>query len=229
LNKDDFIHTKRHFPDENKFELMRRKGVYCYEHMTSRNNFEETELPSIETFFSKLRDDSISSEEYEHAQTVWREFNMKTLQDYHDAYLLSDVTLLADCFEKFRNIGLEYFSIDCAHCYTTPGFSWISCLKYTNVELELFTNIDQLLFVEPNIRGGISNISKRYSKPNNPLIPDYDQTKDHSWIMFLDANNLYGYALSERLPIGGYKWLFQSEIDKFDLMAQEDDQDEGYK
>ena len=85
-----------------------RKGIYPYEYMDIFERFNETQLPSIDKFYSNLSDENITQKDYEHAQKVWKEFNCKTLGDYHDLYLKSDVTLLADVFQTFRKNMYEY-------------------------------------------------------------------------------------------------------------------------
>ena len=118
----------------------------------------------------------------------------------------TDVALLADVFENFRKLCLQQYGLDPAHYFTSPGLSWDALLKKTGVELELFTDHEMHLFVERGIRGGISMVSKRYAKANNPLVSDYDPSKPNSYIMYLDANNLYGWAMSKPLPKSGFKW-----------------------
>ena len=118
----------------------------------------------------------------------------------------TDVTLLADVFENFRNLCQEQYGLDPAHYYTSPGLSWDALLKKTGVELELLTDIDMHLFVERGMRGGISMVSKRHAKANNPQVPGYDPSKPNKHIMYLDANNLYGWAMSKPLPTKDFKW-----------------------
>ena len=101
-----------------KAQLLLRKGVYPYEYISST-----------------LRNEGISLEHYTHAQTVFREFQYQSLGDYHDLYLRSDVSLLADVFEKFRDICLNYYNLDPAHFYTSPGLSWQACLGMTIMEM----------------------------------------------------------------------------------------------
>lgn len=141
-----------------------------------------------------------------HAQKVWRNFNCKTLADYHDLYVLTDVLLLTDVFENFRSLSMEKYGLDPAQYKTAPALSWDALLKKTGVELELLTDIDMHLFVESGMRGGISQASKRYARANNPRVEGYDPQKPTTHIMYLDANNLYGCAMSMPLPKGGFKW-----------------------
>jgi len=187
-------------------DLLYKKGIYPYEYMDSRERFNETRLPDKEKFYSKLNDERITDEEYAHAQAVWEYFESKTLGDYHDLYVKTDVVLLADVFENFRNLCLEQYGLDPAHYYTLPGLSWDALLKKTGVELELFRDYEMHLFVEKGMRGGISMVSNRYAKANNPLVPGYDPSKPKKYIIYLDANNLYGWAMSKPLPIRDFKW-----------------------
>ena len=174
--------------------------------MDSWERFEETCLPSKEKFLSKLSGEHITEKEYAHAQKVWRNFNCKTLADYHDLYVLTDVLLLTDVFENFRSLSMEKYGLDPAQYKTAPALSWDALLKKTGVELELLTDIDMHLFVESGMRGGISQASKRYARANNPRVEGYDPQKPTTHIMYLDANNLYGCAMSMPLPKGGFKW-----------------------
>ena len=98
------------------------------------------------------------------------------------------------------------YKLDPLHYYTAPGLSWDARLKYTNINLELLTDIDMHMFIEKGMRGGISMISKRHAKANNPHTADYDPEKDNNYIMYYDANNLYGWAMSQPLPYSGFKW-----------------------
>ena len=191
---------------DQEFELLRRKGVYPYEYMDSWERFEEKQLPSIYNFYSKLTDEGITKEDYEHAQKVWEVFGCRNMGDYHDLYLATDVNLLADVFENFREVCLDNYELDPAHYYTSPGLSWDALLKSTKVELELLTDYDMHLMIEKGLRGGISMVSKRYAKANNPLVAGYDPSSKKTYILYLDANNLYGWAMVQHLPTGGFKW-----------------------
>ena len=168
--------------------------------------FDETQLPSKDAFYSKLNDEDITDEEYQHALNVWNEFHCKNIRDYHDLYLKSDVLLLADVFENFRATCLHHYKLDPAHYYTYPGLAWNACLKETGQELKLLHDYDMLIMFERGIRGGISHISKRYAEANNKYMDNYDPNKPFH-IQYLDANNLYGWAMSQSLPTDGFKWM----------------------
>ena len=212
LPKDAFNNLKRYYTGD-KLSLVMRKGVYPYEYMDSLERLKETQLPQREAFYSRLNDEGISDEDYAHARNVWKTFEMKTLQDYHDLYNETDVLLLADVFENFRDICIKNYKLDSAHYYTAPGLAWDAALKITEVELELLSDIDMLLMVEEGIRGGVSMISNRYGKSNNKYMGDkFNPSEPSKYITYLDANNLYGWAMSKPLPTHGFKWMKVNEF-----------------
>ena len=137
---------------------------------------------------------------------------MKTLKDYLKLYNISDVLLLADVFENFRNICLKNYGLDPVYYYTAPGLAWDAMLKMTNINLELLNNVDMLLMIEKGIRGGISIISNRYGKANNKYMKDFNKMELSKYLMYVDANNLYGCAMSQKLPVHSFKWLSNKEI-----------------
>ena len=140
LPEEAFNNLKRYYTGD-ELSLVMRKGVYPYEYMDSLERFKENKLPPRESFYSRLTSEHISDEDYQHAQKVWGMFEMKTLQDYHNLYNETDVLLLADVFENFRNICMENYKLDPAHYYTAPGLSWDACLKMTDVKLELTSDL----------------------------------------------------------------------------------------
>ena len=202
-----FRATAKYEPDKEKRSLLFRKGVYPYEYMDYWGRFAELQLPPKEAFYSKLSDEHISDSDYGHAQKVWETFECRNLGDYHDLCLRTDVLLLADVFEAFRKTCLRQYGLDHAHYYTSPSLSWDALLKNTGVELELLTDYDQHLFIEKGMRGGISMVSKRYAKANSPRVEGYDPSNPNSHILYLDANNLYGWAMSQPLPTGSFRWM----------------------
>ena len=205
LQPDDFHNTKEIFKDN--VDLLTRKGVYPYDYVSSIEKLSETQLPPKDQFYSKLNDEDITDEDYQHAHNVWNTFNCQTIRDYHDLYLKSDVLLLADVFENFRKTCLKHYKLDPAHYYTSPGLAWDACLKETGQELELLHDYDMLMMFERGIRGGITHISKRYSEANNKYMKDYNPDQPSKFIQYLDANNLYGWAMTQSLPTHGFKWM----------------------
>ena len=141
--------------------------------------------------------------------------------EYHDLYLKSDMLLLADVFKNFRKTCLQYYKLDPCHYFTSPGLSWDSMLKMTNIELvELMTDVDMFQFIEKSMRGGVSYIENRYGKANNKYVIKYDENAPSKYIMYLDANNLYGWAISQYLPTGNFRSMTDKEINKIDLAKQ---------
>ena len=189
--RDKFTHTIKHFGDQ---DLMFAKGIYPYSYMSGPKKFAETLLPPIEDFHDPLNDEALQQEDYERAKIIWAEFNMKTLRDYHDHYLLCDVLLLADVFQNYRQTIYDELHQDPLHFITLPSLAWASAIKYTNAKLDLITDPDMYLMVEKNMRGGIAIISNRYARANNPLVAVHDPSKPTSFILYADANNLYKCA-----------------------------------
>ena len=114
-----------------------------------------------------MNDSHITDDDYEHAQKVWKEFNMNSMKNYHDLYLESDVLLLTDVFENFREVCQKNYKLDPAWYLTSPGLSWDAMLKKTGVKLDFLTDPDMLMMFEKGTRGGVSMISNRHSKANN--------------------------------------------------------------
>ena len=187
--------------DINKFILLLRKGVYPYEYMDSWERFNETSLPDKKAFYSELNLEDITDKDYEHAQKVWEVFEIKNLGEYHDLYVQSNTLLLADVFENFRDKCIEIYGLDPAHFLSAPGLAWQACLKKTGVKLELLTDIDMLLMVEKGIRGGICQAIHRYAKANNKYMKSYDKNIESSYLIYLDANNLYGGEMKNFLQM----------------------------
>ena len=200
--------------DLDKFIMLLRKGVCPYEYIDEWVKFNEKLLPGKESFYSNLTLENISETDYAHAKNVFKKFNINNLGEYHDLYVRSDTLLLADIFEIFRQSCLKNYELDPAHFVSLPGLAWQACLKKTNVELELLTDYDMLLMVEEGIRGGICHAVQRYAHANNKYMNDYDKKKKPSYIQYLDANNLYGKAITEKLPVRGFKWM--EDISKID-------------
>ena len=142
--------------NEHQHKLQIRKGIYPYEYMDSWDRFEETNLPPKDSFYSALSMSGVSETDYEHARKVWREFGINNMGEYHDLYLKTDVILLANVFEAFRNVCLNNYGLDLAHFYTAPRLAWKACLKKTGIRLELLLDPDMLLMFERGIRGGIT-------------------------------------------------------------------------
>uniref|UniRef100_A0A158P4N4 DNA-directed DNA polymerase n=1 Tax=Tetranychus urticae TaxID=32264 RepID=A0A158P4N4_TETUR len=206
------------------------KGSLPYEYMDSWERFEEESLPSIDKFFSHLSLKTIDKQSYDRLLDIWEHFNCKNLGDFHDIYLKVDVLLLAAIFQNFRATSLKQFGLDPCHYFSTPGLTWDASLKFTGVVLDLLTDIDMVLMIEEEIRGGISCSMCRYACANNELSEKFDPNQPSSFITYLDVNNLYGYALSDVLPCRKFEWvppyMFQSVIDE--ILHSDSDRKTGY-
>ena len=175
--------------------------------MSSWDRFNDDRLPSKDKFYSKLNMSGVSDTEYEHARKVWNEFRIKNMGECHDLYLKTDVILLANVFESFREVCMKNYGLDPAHFYTAPGLAWKACLRRTGARLELLQDPDMLLMFEQGIRGGITQSVHRYASANNPYMEKYDKNKPTNYLQYLDANNLYGWAMSQPLPTGEFRWI----------------------
>jgi len=137
---------------------------------------------------------------------------MTTFREYRDLYMKLDVLLLTDVFENFRSVCLKNYELDPCWYFTAPGLARDACLKKTGIQLELLSDINMLLKFEKGIRGGVSMISKRYEKANNKYMKGFNLEEESKFIQYLDANNLCGWAMSQPLPVGNFKWMKESEL-----------------
>lgn len=196
--------------------------------MDSWEKFDEQVLPHSEAFYNDLTSEPIKEEDYSHAKAVWDHFRIDSLGSYHNFYVRLDTLLLADIFQNFRELCLSFYKLDPCHMFTAAGLAWRSCLKMTKVNMELITDPNMYLFFERGIRGGICMITKRFSQANNKYLKNYSKEEASKYIMYYDANNLYGWAMIQHLPISKFRWLTEDEISKIDVCNIPDDSDEGY-
>lgn len=228
LDDDQCREVRKYFPDNEQFKLLRQKGVFPYSYVENFTKLNEVQLPRPEDFYDSLKDEQICEKDYKRAQEVWNLCKCATLGEYSDIYLKSDVLLLTDIFENFRILCLQHYKLDPAHYYTAPGLSWDAMLRMTEVKLELLTDVDMLHFFKKGMRGGVSMCSGRKAIANNTFLKNYDATKPTSFIMYLDATNLYGYAMREKLPTGKFVWLTENEVQKFDVNGIDQESEIGY-
>ena len=212
LPEEGFKNIEKYFIPE-QVKLLKQKGFFPYDYMDDIEKLKVKKPPTQEAFYSKLTGHGINDKNYQHVLNVWKTFKMKTFKNYLELYNISDVLLLADVFENFRDVCLKNYGLDPVYYYTAPGLAWDAMLKMTKINLELLSDVDKLLMVEKGIRGGISIISNRYGEANNKYMKDYDKTKLSKFLMYLDANNLYGWAMSEKLPVHSFKWMTNKEIE----------------
>ena len=194
-------------------KLLKQKGFFPYDYMDNIEKLKDSTPPPQKAFYSKLTGKGINNYNYNHVLNVWKTWNMKTFKEYLELYNVTDVLLLADVFENFRDICLKNYGLDPVYYYTAPGLAWDAMLKMTGVNLELLSDVDKLLMIEKGIRGGVSMVSNRYGKANNKYMKEFNKKEPSKYLTYLDANNLYGAAMSEKLPVHSFKWMTNKEIE----------------
>ena len=175
-----------------------------------------------------LNMENIDGIDYRHGNNVFKRLELENLGQYHDLYVQSDTLLLADAFENFRDMRIKEYELDPAHFLSLPGLAWQAYLKKTNIELELLTDYDMLLMVEVGIRGGICHSIHRYAKANNKYMKNYNNNEESSYIQYLDANILYGWAMSKKLPVNEFKWTDSDEINEEFIKNYNENDNKGY-
>ena len=197
-----------------EFLLLLRKGAYPYEYMNSWSKYNETRNISFKKYYSKLNLKNITEKDYIHSQKVWIIFKIKDLGEYTDLYVRSDTLQLADVFENFRNMCLDIYGLDPSKFVSTPNLAWQTCLKKTNVKLELITDIDMLLMLEKVIRGGICQVITPFAKANNKYLKKYDKSIPSSFLKYYDANNLHGGAMCKKFPFKNFDFVDPNYYDE---------------
>jgi hypothetical protein len=222
---DNFLSIQKEFPEH--FKLLCRKGHYPYEWVDGTAKLSHEGLPPMEAFYSKLSRKGISAKHYQHALDVYEALGCKTFLDYHLAYLQTDVLLLADVFENFRQTCMTSYGLDPANYLTAPSLAWDAMLLKTGVELEQISDYAIFKMVEEQKRGGLCFVgSRRYAKFNNRYLDDFDPKRPESYGMYWDMNNLYGCAMVDYLPTGGHRFVESYDIDE--ILKTPDDSPQGY-
>ena len=213
INDDDRISLKQEFGKN--YKLLTRKGIYPYDYFDNTKKYNEQKLPDKKEFFNKINNKDISDDDYNHAKNVFEKFKCENLLDYSILYLKTDICHLSDIFQKFSNFAYETYKLDPRHSYTLPGFSWQSMLKMTKIKLELISDPDMYLFLMDTIRGGISVCNKKHVIADNKYIDK--NTKNNKYLMYLDANNLYGVSMVQSLPYKNFKWSDDLTLDQIGI------------
>jgi hypothetical protein len=206
------------------FKLLLRKGVFPYEYLSSFDRFNDNELPPREAFFSTLRGEECVQADYDYAQLVWTSFGCRTFEDYLKLYLASDVYQLADVFQNFRSMCHTNYELDPAYFVSAPQFAWNSMFKFLDLELELISDPEMYRMIQPNIRGGICHASGRYARANNKFMGAlYRPNEPESFIIYIDATNLYSHAMSQELPFSDFEWLTEAQHREAEAALTSDD------
>ena len=196
--------------------------------MDSWERFNETSLPPKNDFYSKLTLEDITDNDHNHAQKVFKEY-CTDMGDYHDLYVQTDTLLLADGFKKIRDKCIEIYGLDPSYFCSAPGLAWKQCLKKTDVKLYILTDYQMVLMIEKGIRGEICQSTHRYANANNKYMKNYDKSIESSYLTYLDANNLYGWAMSQKLPVNGFMWYnYLSEFNEDFIKNYDENSDVGY-
>ena len=206
--------------DEDAFEMLTRKGVYPYRYMDSLEKFNMKQLPSKADFYNDLTKKHITDEDFTFVNKLWKKFGLTSMRDLHDIYMQTDTLLLSDVFENYRSVIHKNYGLDPVHYLTSPSLSWSAGLKYTQVKLEIPMDPDIHIFIDLGLRGGISMVANHYAKANNRRMGcSYNPETGESYIQFVDANNLYGWAMSQSLPTGNFKWVNRGKGMEGDALA----------
>ena len=225
----DFKNLEKFFPTNGN--MLKRKGVFPYELVKDDTDFDRTEFPKRADFGSCLNNyQLISEEDYQYAKLVYKTFKCKDLGEYSDLYLKTDVCILADVFEKFREECLDpnLYGLDPVHYYTSPGLSWDALLKVTDCQIELLSDLEMINFIRSGIRGGLSQCSHRQASAHNKYTHPGETIEDPSYLMYYDVNNLYGWAMCQKLPVGEYEWLSSTQTKDFNVELTSENDDYGY-
>jgi len=210
-------HILRHLPDEAQSLLLTGKGIFPYEYLDDLKKLEETSLPPIEKFYSSLTGETVTEEEYAHALKVWNAAGCRTLGDYLECYLRTDVGLLADVITEWRSMLAEKYDLDIVNYVSLPGYAYDAFLKMTKTNLELISDPELARKIEQSVRGGLTTCVRPLTVAKNSLVnPHHDPQKESStYILYLDFNSLYATVMSEKLPYGNIRKLPPCEKSEF--------------
>ena len=198
------IITKNHFKD--KFKLVNKKlENFCYNYINPDNMY-ETNLPDKKHFDNKLSMQKIKNKEYKKVQLFYKKMEFKNLKEYLECYLISDITLLADCFNNFRKLIFDKFQLDCCKYISSPSLTKDCCLKYTRAKIENIKDVNVFNFVRKTVIGGVSDSILPYVK--------LDDVKNET-IAYNDVSSLYPDSLRKKLPYKNYKFVKDFDSSKY--------------
>ena len=211
-----------------QFEMLTRKGVFPYEYASSLEKLQNSSYPDKQAFSSLLTNSEVDDTNYDFGKYFYQEFKCENLADYCLIYNKIDVLLLAEIVIQFRKMIYDEFTLDACKYISLPSLSYDCFLKSSKVEIELFTDIDMFQFVKRGIRGGVSYIAERHFEKNLTKAENVIDISDSQSALYIDANNLYGYAMSQSLPHKDFKWLSAREITAINWLTTTSDADTGY-
>ena len=194
LSDEDKIITKKPFPDN--FDLLKEKACFPYEWLTKENIYNK-QLPSIDKFYSSLKLQNISKNQYDKTIEIYKKLKCKNVKDYLEIYIKLDICLQADVFNVFRNSIWDKFEVDCSKYITSCSHSLDLMLKYTGVKIQLFKDITMFDYTDKSIMGGLCIASQNITDNNN----------GKSVISSCDVRSLYPYIMTQKLPISNYKFV----------------------
>ena len=204
------------------------KGYYPYEDADSWEKFRETTIPPKEAFYNKLNLESISDADYAHVQKVWEVFEIKNFGEYHNLYAQSDTLLLADVFESFSDTCIEIYDFDSANFLTAARLAWQACLKESQVELEFRLILIYYWWLKRELE--VESVRQHIGMLKQ-TINIWKITIKSSYLEFLDAKNLYGWVMSQKLQVNGFKWVEEEKLSKFNerfIKSYNENGDKGY-
>lgn len=225
--------TRKHFSHltDDQFKLIAKKGIFPYEWFDSPEKLKQPFLPPQNAFDNKLTRSKCGDKQYQHEQDIWKTFDMKSFQDYHDLYLDRDVFLLTDVILANRDLLYKEYKLDMMWYQGLPGFALDAMLLSTGVTIPLFKSDqkDMYNFVE-KVRGGISTVSHRYARANNKTLGEhnYDPNQPESYIIPFDENAQYAHSMSQCLPLGNFEWIKPTTDQVANVMNTPDDSEVGY-
>lgn len=215
LPDDNKLFLKNLAENDDVFDFIKGKGFFPYDWFDDpeKMKLKISELKK-EHFDNKLTNSKLSDDDWIYIQKMIKTLKIKTFEEFHDFYLHVDVDGLTDVFENFRRQSLKYYNIEPCYYVGTPSFAWDAMLLKSKIQLELLTDVEMYVFFEKGIRGGQSVVFNKYCKANNKYLSNYNKDLPSTFISYLDANNLYGKSMSEKLPYRNFEWCDDMSYDK---------------